>query len=137
MVLLGAKAGVYESIWKLFLALIFYLAMLVVTFGIKVPCGLFVPSLTIGAIAGRLVGVGMELLSLYTIFHLNYSLIVVYISNNMFLFVTSNYPNLFIFPNDCQHNETCIIPGIYALVGACAFLGGATRMTVSLVQKKR
>lgn len=79
VVLLGAKAGVYESIWKLFLALIFYLAMLVVTFGIKVPCGLFVPSLTIGAIAGRLLGVGMELLSLYTILNLNYSLIVIYI----------------------------------------------------------
>lgn len=79
VVLLSAKAGVYESIWKLFLALIFYLAMLVVTFGIKVPCGLFVPSLTIGAIAGRLLGVGMELLSLYTILNLNFSLIVIYI----------------------------------------------------------
>ncbi len=59
-----ALDGVYESIWKLFLALVFYMAMLVVTFGIKVPCGLFVPSLTIGAITGRLVGVGMEILSL-------------------------------------------------------------------------
>lgn len=38
--------------------------MLVFTFGIKVPCGLFVPSLTIGAIAGRLIGVGMEILSM-------------------------------------------------------------------------
>lgn len=45
-------------------------------------------------------------------------------------------PNLFIFMNSCRANETCIIPGIYALVGACAFLGGATRMTVSLVIKK-
>jgi chloride channel 3/4/5 len=60
----AALDGVYESIWKLVLALIFYLAMLVITFGIKVPCGLFVPSLTIGAITGRLVGVGMEIISL-------------------------------------------------------------------------
>lgn len=61
---LGVRSGVYESIWKLFLALIFYLAMLVITFGIKVPCGLFVPSLTIGAITGRLVGIGLEILSM-------------------------------------------------------------------------
>lgn len=59
-----AREGVYEAIWKLILALIFYLVMLVITFGIKVPCGLFVPSLTIGAITGRIIGIGMELLSL-------------------------------------------------------------------------
>jgi chloride channel 3/4/5 len=59
-----AKDGVYESIWKLALALIFYLVMIVITFGIKVPCGLFVPSLTIGAITGRLVGTGFQLLQL-------------------------------------------------------------------------
>lgn len=64
MIHLGVNSGVYESIWKLFLALIFYLVMLVLTFGIKVPCGLFVPSLTIGAIAGRLLGVGMEIISM-------------------------------------------------------------------------
>ena len=38
--------------------------MLVITFGIKVPCGLFVPSLAIGAITGRIVGVFMEILIL-------------------------------------------------------------------------
>ena len=58
----AANAGVYESIWKLFLALAFYLVMLVFTFGVKVPCGLFVPSLTIGAITGRLIGIFMELI---------------------------------------------------------------------------
>ena len=60
----AAGPGVYESIWKLCLALVFYLLMLIITFGIKVPCGLFVPSLTIGAITGRLVGITMELISL-------------------------------------------------------------------------
>ena len=28
--------GIYESIWKLFLAMAFYLAMIVITFGLKV-----------------------------------------------------------------------------------------------------
>lgn len=37
-----ANQGVYDSIWKLILAALFYLIMIVFTFGIKVPCGLFV-----------------------------------------------------------------------------------------------
>ena len=84
--ILGANAGVYTSIWKLFLAMLFYLVMLIITFGIKVPCGkskkrakkkekenanytffigLFVPSLTIGALAGRIIGIIVEIISLY------------------------------------------------------------------------
>jgi chloride channel 3/4/5 len=39
-----------------------------------------------------------------------------------------------LFQNDCSKaDENCVTPGLYALVGACAFLGGATKMTVSLV----
>ncbi len=38
--------------------------MIVITFGIKIPCGLFVPSLAMGAITGRLVGIVMQLLYL-------------------------------------------------------------------------
>jgi hypothetical protein len=35
-----------------------------------------------------------------------------------------------LFQNECSKaDENCVTPGLYALVGACAFLGGATKMT--------
>lgn len=82
--------------------------MTIFTFGMKVPCGLFIPSLALGAIVGRIVGIGMEQLAL-------------------------NYPHIWLFSGECSTGENCITPGLYAMVGAAAVLGGVTRMTVSLV----
>uniref|UniRef100_A0A646QE68 Chloride channel protein n=1 Tax=Hemiscolopendra marginata TaxID=943146 RepID=A0A646QE68_9MYRI len=101
-----AGSGVISSVWQLILALIVKIVITVFTFGIKVPAGLFIPSLAIGAIIGRVMGIGMEQLA----FH---------------------YPDLWIFNGQC--GDSCITPGIYAMVGAAAALGGVTRMTVSLV----
>ncbi|KAK9890099.1 hypothetical protein WA026_008908 [Henosepilachna vigintioctopunctata] len=78
------------------------------TFGIKVPCGLFIPSLCLGAIVGRIWGIGMEQLAFY-------------------------YPKNWMFTGECSTGDNCITPGLYAMVGAAAVLGGVTRMTVSLV----
>ncbi|XP_022902115.1 H(+)/Cl(-) exchange transporter 5 isoform X1 [Onthophagus taurus] len=103
-----AGPGVYNAIWLLILALILKLVMTIFTFGMKVPCGLFIPSLCLGAIAGRIVGIGMEQLAY-------------------------NYPKLWIFSGECSTGYDCITPGLYAMVGAAAVLGGVTRMTVSLV----
>lgn len=33
----------------------------------------------------------------------------------------------------CKSSQPCINPGLYAMVGATAALGGVTRMTISLV----
>jgi len=49
---LSVGPGIYHSMWQMFLAILFYMAMLVITFGIKIPCGLFIPSLVIGALTG-------------------------------------------------------------------------------------
>ncbi|XP_028176992.1 H(+)/Cl(-) exchange transporter 3 isoform X4 [Ostrinia nubilalis] len=103
-----AKPGVYNAIGLLFLALVLKLVMTVFTFGIKVPCGLFIPSLALGAIAGRIVGIGVEQLA----FH---------------------HSKIWIFSGECSTGDDCITPGLYAMVGAAAVLGGVTRMTVSLV----
>ncbi|CAF4284082.1 unnamed protein product [Rotaria sp. Silwood2] len=71
--------------------------------------GLFIPSMTLGAITGRIVGILFEALVYY-------------------------WPDFFLFSIECSTaDEQCIAPGFYAVVGACAFLGGVTRMTVSLV----
>ncbi|TSN12262.1 H(+)/Cl(-) exchange transporter 5 [Bagarius yarrelli] len=103
----AAGPGVYTAIWQLALALVFKTLITVVTFGMKVPSGLFIPSMAVGAIAGRLLGIGMEQL----------------------VFYNHDWP---IFKG-CSSSTKCITPGLYAMLGAAACLGGVTRMTVSLV----
>ncbi len=49
--------------WQLALALLFKLVITIFTFGIKVPAGIFIPSLCMGAICGRMVGIGVEQVS--------------------------------------------------------------------------
>uniref|UniRef100_A0A674CG74 Chloride channel protein n=1 Tax=Salmo trutta TaxID=8032 RepID=A0A674CG74_SALTR len=103
-----AGDDVYTAMWQLSLALVFKMLITVVTFGMKVPSGLFIPSMAVGAIAGRLLGIGMEQLAYY---HHDWA----------------------IFRGWCSPGADCITPGLYAMVGAAACLGGVTRMTVSLV----
>ncbi|MFT7802102.1 H(+)/Cl(-) exchange transporter 5-like [Arapaima gigas] len=103
-----ANDNVYQAMWQLALALVFKMVITVVTFGMKVPSGLFIPSMAVGAIAGRLLGVAMEQLAYY-------------------------HHDWVIFRGWCSPGADCITPGLYAMVGAAACLGGVTRMTVSLV----
>ena len=39
---------IWSAIWKLILTMVLYTALTVITFGIKVPSGLFIPTMTIG-----------------------------------------------------------------------------------------
>ncbi|KAK9892262.1 hypothetical protein WA026_019063 [Henosepilachna vigintioctopunctata] len=103
-----AGDGVWQAIILLIMALVLKLAMTVFTFGIKVPCGLFIPSLCLGAIVGRIWGIAIEQLALA-------------------------YPKSWMFTGECSTGDDCITPGLYAMVGAAAVLGGVTRMTISLV----
>ncbi|CAB4009161.1 H(+) Cl(-) exchange transporter 5 isoform X2 [Paramuricea clavata] len=65
--------------------------------------------MAVGACIGRITGIGMEQLVL-------------------------NHPDFPIFEISCRNTVgACVQPGLYAMVGAAAALGGVTRMTVSLV----
>ncbi|KAJ3028210.1 hypothetical protein HK097_006013, partial [Rhizophlyctis rosea] len=97
----------FPAVARLLLATLFVKAALtVLTFGIKVPGGLFVPSMAVGACAGRLMGIGVMKLQ-------------------------EMYPHWRIFAS-CEKGADCIIPGVYAMVGAAGTVSGVTRMTVSL-----
>uniref|UniRef100_A0A8C4R385 Chloride channel protein n=2 Tax=Eptatretus burgeri TaxID=7764 RepID=A0A8C4R385_EPTBU len=100
--------GVTSAMWKLCLALLLKILITIFTFGMKVPSGLFIPSMAVGAIAGRVLGVAMEQ-------------------------IVAAHPDWVIFSQWCHSGASCITPGLYAMVGAAACLGGVTRMTVSLV----
>uniref|UniRef100_G1P808 Chloride channel protein n=1 Tax=Myotis lucifugus TaxID=59463 RepID=G1P808_MYOLU len=103
-----AGRGVYTAIWQLALALVFKIVITIFTFGMKIPSGLFIPSMAVGAMAGRMVGIGVEQLAYH-------------------------HHDWIIFRNWCRPGADCVTPGLYAMVGAAACLGGVTRMTVSLV----
>ena len=83
----------------------FFLATL--TFGLLLPSGIILPSLAIGALYGRALGIFMQLLH-------------------------SLHPSSFLFAA-CEPDIPCITPGTYAIVGAASALAGVTRMTVSIV----
>uniref|UniRef100_A0A8B9JG07 Chloride channel protein n=1 Tax=Astyanax mexicanus TaxID=7994 RepID=A0A8B9JG07_ASTMX len=87
-----AGPGVYMALWQLALALIFKIVITIFTFGMKIPSGLFIPSM-----------------------------------------MAYHHHDWIIFKNWCRPGADCVTPGLYAMVGAAACLGGVTRMTVSLV----
>ena len=78
-----------------------------VTFGLQIPAGIILPSMAIGALYGRALGIVVEIWQ-------------------------DNHPNALIFAA-CEPDKACITPGTYAIIGAASALGGVTRMTVSIV----
>lgn len=77
------------------------------TFGLMIPAGIILPSMAIGALYGRAVGLFMEVLE-------------------------NAFGGIFPFTY-CEPDKPCITPGTYAIVGAASALAGATRITVSIV----
>ncbi|KAK4106855.1 hypothetical protein N658DRAFT_461842 [Parathielavia hyrcaniae] len=78
-----------------------------ITFGLQIPAGIILPSMAIGALTGRAIGIIMEMWQ-------------------------HNHPKFIAF-HSCEPDIPCITPGTYAIIGAAAALAGVTRMTVSIV----
>ncbi|MCJ1310580.1 hypothetical protein MMC25_004245 [Agyrium rufum] len=100
-------AAYASIITLLLLAALLGFGFAAVTFGLQVPAGIILPSMAIGALYGRALGIIMEI-------------------------IQTNHPSSFIFRN-CEPDIPCITPGTYAIIGAASALGGVTRMTVSIV----
>lgn len=77
------------------------------TFGLQIPAGILLPSMAVGALYGRVVGLIVEVWQ-------------------------REHPNFIVFAS-CEPDIPCVTPGTYAVVGAASALAGATRMTVSIV----
>lgn len=60
--------GSFERVWpvacSIIVAMVVKAGLTVITFGIKVPAGIFIPTLGVGACAGRVVGIAMQWLQI-------------------------------------------------------------------------
>jgi chloride channel 3/4/5 len=102
--LCAVNPGDWQQVWPVVQAILVAMfmkgALTIITFGIRLPAGIFIPTLGVGACAGRILGI--------TVRHLQW-----------------RYPNSLVF-SFCDGEKDCVIPGLYAMVGAAAALSGVT-----------
>ncbi|KGO73783.1 Cystathionine beta-synthase, core [Penicillium italicum] len=101
--------GILEIVHYLLVAFVVKSFLTIITFGIKVPAGIYVPSMVVGGLMGRIVG---HLIQYWALRH----------------------PTFFLF-DSCPAVagiESCVTPGVYALVAAGATMCGVTRLSVTL-----
>ena len=80
----------------------------IITFGIKVPAGIYVPSMVVGGLMGRIIG-------------------------HLVQWVVLRFPHWAIW-GTCPlvQQSTCVQPGVYALIAAGSTMCGVTRLSVTL-----
>lgn len=103
------EENILEIIQYLFVAFVIKSLLTVVTFGIKVPAGIYVPSMVVGGLMGRIVG----------------HVVQYWVTKNPTFFLFDSCPN-------AAGMESCITPGVYAMVAAGATMCGVTRLSVTL-----
>ena len=101
--------AIKETLGTLCIAFVIKSFLTTITFGIKLPAGIYVPSMVVGGFLGRIVG-------------------------HMLQYIVFVYPDATLFKS-CSASggpESCITPGVYALVAAGATMCGVTRLSVTL-----
>ncbi|KXX73884.1 H(+)/Cl(-) exchange transporter 3 [Madurella mycetomatis] len=93
---------------NLFTAFLIKGLLTIITFGIKVPAGIYVPSMVVGGLMGRLIGHVVQWIVMAT-------------------------PDWGVW-GTCgkMPNATCIQPGVYGLIAAGSTMCGVTRLSVTL-----
>ena len=94
------------TILSLLIATILRILLVIISYGCKVPAGIFVPSMAIGASFGRTVGILVQALH-------------------------ETFPQSRFF-SACAPDIACITPGTYAFLGAGAALAGIMHLTISV-----
>jgi chloride channel 3/4/5 len=98
----------FGNVVSLILATVIRLFFVIISYGCKVPAGIFVPSMAIGATFGRTVGIIVQAIH------------------------EASGPKSVFFAS-CAPDVPCITPGTYAFLGAAAALSGIMHITVSVV----
>ncbi|ORY64960.1 voltage gated chloride channel [Pseudomassariella vexata] len=97
----------WTNIMSLVVATVIRVLLVIISYGCKVPAGIFVPSMAIGASFGRTVGIIVQ---------------AIHDANPTSVFFSA-----------CVPDEPCITPGTYAFLGAAAALSGIMHITISVV----
>ncbi|KAJ9191648.1 hypothetical protein DTO164E3_8756 [Paecilomyces variotii] len=96
----------WSMAFSLAIATVLRILLVIISYGCKVPAGIFVPSMAIGATFGRMIGIFVQALH-------------------------ESFPNSKFF-SACDPDVPCITPGTYAFLGAAAALSGIMHLTVSV-----
>lgn len=96
----------WSMVLSLAIATILRTGLVIISYGCKVPAGIFVPSMAIGASFGRMIGIMVQALH-------------------------ESFPKSAFFAS-CEPDVPCITPGTYAFLGAAAALSGIMHITISV-----
>ncbi|KAF7595656.1 glycerol ethanol, ferric requiring protein [Aspergillus hancockii] len=96
----------WSLVGSLAIATFLRIFLVIISYGCKVPAGIFVPSMAIGASFGRLIGILVQALH-------------------------ERFPESAFFAA-CEPDVPCITPGTYAFLGAGAALSGIMHLTISV-----